>query len=418
MNILEEKMGIRADLVKLAAKVEKEIQGEFAKLEETAFLNQAKVLHAMQKHGLSEMHFGKTTGYGYDDPGREIIEKIYSDIFDTEDALVRIQFVNGTHALSATLFGILRPGDKVISINGKPYDTLCGVIGINPNASSLDKWGVSYDQIELKDNTFDDESIVKYLENNKVKMVMIQKSKGYAWRNSLCNEEIERVVTKIKKVSPQTLVMVDNCYGELVELTEPTESGADIVVGSLIKNLGGGLAEMGSFVVGKKALVELVAESLTCPGIGKECGATLGQNKNILQGLFLSPNVVKESLKTAIFTAKICEELGYEVMPKYNDKRTDIIQAIKFNDPDKLIKFIQGIQAGSPVDNKVRPMPWSMPGYEDEVIMAAGTFVQGASIELSADSPIRAPYVAYMQGGLTYLSGKIAVLKALQNIME
>ena len=418
MNILEEKMGIKRELIELASEVEKEIQGEFAKLEETAFLNQAKVLCAMQKYGVSDMHLGRTTGYGYDDPGREIIEKIYSDIFNTEDALVRIQFVNGTHALAATLFGIVRPGDKILSLNGRPYDTLCGVIGITPNASSLDKWGVSYDQIELKNETFDDESIVQYITNNKVKLAIIQKSKGYAWRESLCNDDIERIITKVKVASPDTVVMVDNCYGELVELKEPTEVGADIVVGSLIKNLGGGLAEMGSFVVGKKDLVELVAERLTCPGIGKECGATLGQNKNILQGLFLSPNVVKEALKTAVFTSRICERLGYEVMPKYDAKRTDIIQAIKFNDKEKLIKFIQGIQEGSPVDNKVRPMPWAMPGYEDEVIMAAGTFVQGASIELSADSPIRPPYVAYMQGGLTYTSGKIAVLKAIQNISE
>lgn len=418
MNILTEKFGIKKDIIDLSNKVEESIQNEFKKIEEIAFNNQVKVLAAMQKYGLADRHFCKTTGYGYDDIGREIIEKIYSEIFKAEDALVRIQFVNGTHALSCALFGVLRPGDKLLSINGRPYDTICEVIGIteNVNPSSLKKMGVEYDQIELKDDNFDDDKIVEYLKNNKVKMVTIQRSKGYAWRKSIYIADMERIITKIKSVSPDTVIMVDNCYGELVEEREPVEVGADLCVGSLIKNLGGGIAEMGSYIVGKKELVNLCAERLTCPGIGKECGATLGQNKNILQGLFLAPNVVKEALKTAIFTSKMLEELGYEVMPRFNEPRTDIIEAIKFNDPDKLIKFIQGIQAGSPVDSDVRPLPWEMPGYVDEVIMAAGTFVQGASIELSADSPIRPPFVSYMQGGLTYLSGKIAVLKAVQNI--
>lgn len=418
MNILTEKFGIKKDIIDLSNKVEESIQGEFKKIEEIAFNNQVKVLAAMQKYGLADRHFCKTTGYGYDDIGREIIEKIYSEIFKAEDALVRIQFVNGTHALSCALFGVLRPGDKLLSINGRPYDTICEVIGIteNVNPSSLKKMGVEYDQIELKDDNFDDDKIVEYLKNNKVKMVTIQRSKGYAWRKSIYIADMERIITKIKNASPDTVIMVDNCYGELVEEREPVEVGADLCVGSLIKNLGGGIAEMGSYIVGKKELVNLCAERLTCPGIGKECGATLGQNKNILQGLFLAPNVVKEALKTAIFTSKMLEELGYEVMPRFNEPRTDIIEAIKFNDPDKLIKFIQGIQAGSPVDSDVRPLPWEMPGYVDEVIMAAGTFVQGASIELSADSPIRPPFVSYMQGGLTYLSGKIAVLKAVQNI--
>lgn len=418
MNILTEKFGIKKDIIDLSNKVEESIQNEFKKIEEIAFNNQVKVLAAMQKYGLADRHFCKTTGYGYDDIGREIIEKIYSEIFKAEDALVRIQFVNGTHALSCALFGVLRPGDKLLSINGRPYDTICEVIGIteNVNPSSLKKMGVEYDQIELKDDNFDDDKIVEYLKNNKVKMVTIQRSKGYAWRKSIYIADMERIITKIKNASPDTVIMVDNCYGELVEEREPVEVGADLCVGSLIKNLGGGIAEMGSYIVGKKELVNLCAERLTCPGIGKECGATLGQNKNILQGLFLAPNVVKEALKTAIFTSKMLEELGYEVMPRFNEPRTDIIEAIKFNDPDKLIKFIQGIQAGSPVDSDVRPLPWEMPGYVDEVIMAAGTFVQGASIELSADSPIRPPFVSYMQGGLTYLSGKIAVLKAVQNI--
>lgn len=418
MNILTEKFGIKKDIIDLSNKVEESIQNEFKKIEEIAFNNQVKVLAAMQKYGLADRHFCKTTGYGYDDIGREIIEKIYSEIFKAEDALVRIQFVNGTHALSCALFGVLRPGDKLLSINGRPYDTICEVIGIteNVNPSSLKKMGVEYDQIELKDDNFDDDKIVEYLKNNKVKMITIQRSKGYAWRKSIYIADMERIITKIKSVSPDTVIMVDNCYGELVEEREPVEVGADLCVGSLIKNLGGGIAEMGSYIVGKKELVNLCAERLTCPGIGKECGATLGQNKNILQGLFLAPNVVKEALKTAIFTSKMLEELGYEVMPRFNEPRTDIIEAIKFNDPDKLIKFIQGIQAGSPVDSDVRPLPWEMPGYVDEVIMAAGTFVQGASIELSADSPIRPPFVSYMQGGLTYLSGKIAVLKAVQNI--
>lgn len=420
MNILTEKFGIKQELIELSEKVEESIKDEFKKVEDIAFYNQVKVLAAMQKYGLADRHFCKTTGYGYDDIGREVIENIYKEIFKAEDALVRIQFVNGTHALSCALFGVLRPGDKVLSINGRPYDTICEVIGITDevNPSSLKAHGVEYDEIPLKNDNFDEEKIVEYLKNNDVKMVIMQRSKGYAWRKSMYIDDMESVIKKIKEVNKDIVVMVDNCYGELVEKREPTEVGADLCVGSLIKNLGGGIAEMGSYIVGRKDLVNLCAERLTCPGIGKECGATLGQNKNILQGLFLSANVVKEALKTAIFASKLLEDMGYEVMPRYNEKRSDIIEAIKFNDPEKLIKYIQGIQAGSPVDSDVRPLPWEMPGYVDEVIMAAGTFVQGASIELSADSPIRAPFVSYMQGGLTYLSGKIAVLKAAQNIME
>lgn len=418
MNILTEKFGINEELINLSEKVEESVQEEFKKAEDIAFYNQVKVLSAMQKYGLADRHFCKTTGYGYDDIGREIIENIYKDIFKAEDALVRIQFVNGTHALSCALFGVLRPGDKVLSINGRPYDTICEVIGITDevNPSSLVAMGVKYDEIPLKDDNFDEEKIVEYLKNNDVKMVIMQRSKGYAWRKSMYIDDIESVIKKMKEVKKDLVVMVDNCYGEFVEEKEPTEVGADLCVGSLIKNLGGGIAEMGSYIVGRKDLVNLCAERLTCPGIGKECGATLGQNKNILQGLFLAPNVVKEAIKTAIFASKLLEDMGYEVMPRYNEKRSDIIEAIKFNDPDILIKYIQGIQAGSPVDSDVRPLPWAMPGYVDEVIMAAGTFVQGASIELSADSPIRPPFVSYMQGGLTYLSGKIAVLKAAQNI--
>lgn len=403
----------------LAIKAESKIEGEFKKIDNVAFNNQAKVLEAMQKNELSDMHFGTTSGYGYDDVGRDVIEKIYSDIFNTEDALVRVQFVNGTHTLSTALFGILRPGDKVLSINGEPYDTLKEVIGISGNSkSSLKEFGVIYDDIKLKDNNYDIEKITKYLQNNKVKLVIMQRSKGYEYRKSLYIDDIKAAIDTIRSIDKNIIIMVDNCYGEFVEELEPSDVGADITVGSLIKNIGGGLADMGGYIVGKKEYIELCAERLTCAGIGKECGATLGQNKKILQGLFLAPMVVKNSLKTAIFASCILEELGYDVMPKYNEKRSDIVQAIKFEDEKLDIKFIQGIQSGSPVDSKALPTPWEMPGYEDQVIMAAGTFVQGASIELSADSPIRPPYTAYMQGGLTYESGKIAVLKALQNILE
>lgn len=364
------------------------------------------------------MHFGKSTGYGYGDPGREVIEKIYAKIFNTEDSLVRVQFVNGTHAIATVLKALLMPGDELLAISGKPYDTLCEVIGIKESALSLKNFGVKYNQIDLKeDGNFNDEEIIDYIKKNKVKVIHIQRSKGYALRKSLYISDIEDIINKIRKVDQSVIVMVDNCYGEFVEDKEPTDVGADIVCGSLIKNIGGGLCETGAYIVGKKDLIKLCAETLTCPGIGKECGATLDQNRNILQGLFMAPSIVKNALKSAVFASGLLSNLGFEVYPKFDEKRSDIIQAIKLNDKDLLIKFIQGIQSASPVDSHVVPYPWNMPGYSDQVIMAAGTFIDGASIELSADSPIRPPYVAYMQGGLTYESAKIAICLAADKIL-
>lgn len=406
-------------VAKEATIAEEKVREKFNEIENISLYNTAKVMNAFKKYNLSAMHFGKTTGYGYDDPGREIIEKIYADIFNTEDSLVRVQFVNGTHALATVLKALLMPNERMLAISGRPYDTLCEVIGIKENALSLKNYGVKYDEISLLENgNFDERKILDYLSKNKVKLIHIQRSKGYALRKSLYVSDIEDIIKKIREIDKEVIIMVDNCYGEFVEKREPTDVGADIVCGSLIKNIGGGLCETGAYIVGRKELVNLCAETLTCPGIGKECGATLDQNRNILQGLFLAPSVVKNALKAAVFASCILENLGFEVYPKYNEKRSDIIQAVKLNEEEKLVKFIQGIQSASPVDSHVTPMPWDMPGYEDKVIMAAGTFIDGASIELSADSPIRAPFVAYMQGGLTYESAKLAICIAVDKMLE
>lgn len=401
-----------------AKEIEKKYQEDFDKVSEIALYNQAKVLAAFKNHQVSQMHFGKSTGYGYDDAGREVIEKIYADIFHTEDSLVRIQFVNGTHTIATVLQALLLPGDLLLAISGKPYDTLDEVIGLQENSLSLKNYGVHYAQIDLlEDGNFNIPAIKEYLQNHKVKLIHIQRSKGYALRKALYIEDIRKVVEEIRKIDPNVIIMIDNCYGEFVEKEEPTDVGVDIACGSLIKNIGGGLCEMGGYIVGRKDLISLCAQKLTCPGIGGECGATLGQNRYILQGLFMAPSVVKNVLHSAIFAAGIMEEFGFEVYPKANEKRGDIVQAIKLGDKDKLIKFIQGIQYASPVDSHVTPYPWDMPGYTDPVIMAAGTFIEGASIELSADSPIRPPYVAYMQGGLTYESAKLAICMSLQNML-
>ncbi len=405
-------------ILKYAKKAEENVKSEFEKIDEIALYNQAKVLKAFKKFQVSQMHFGKTTGYGYDDAGREVIEKIYSNIFNTEDSLVRIQFVNGTHAIATVLKALLMPNDTLLAISGKPYDTLCDVIGINESSLSLKNYGVKYDQIELLDSgDFDVNKIIDYLSNNKVKVIHIQRSKGYALRKSLYISDIEQVIKEIRKVDKDVIIMVDNCYGEFVEKQEPTDVGADIVCGSLIKNIGGGLCETGGYICGKHDLIKLCAETLTCPGIGKECGATLGQNRNILQGLFMAPSTVKNAMYSAVFAAELLSKFGFEVYPKPNEKRSDIIQAIKLNNEEKLVKFIQGIQSFSPVDSHVVPYAWDMPGYTDKVIMAAGTFIEGASIELSADSPIRPPYVAYMQGGLTYESAKLAICLSIDKMI-
>lgn len=413
-----EEFKINDKVLSLSKEIEPELNVEFKKIEEICEINSLKVLSAFRKHQLSDSHFNQTTGYGYDDLGRDTLEQVYATIFKAEDALVRTQFISGTHALTVTLFGLLRPNDTLLSITGKPYDTLDEVIGIVPNNSSLKSFNVNYEQIDLVDNDFDYEKIEKKLKEKFIKVIEIQRSKGYSTRKSIVISKVEKVIKLIKKVSPKTIIMIDNCYCEFVSDREPIEVGADIAVGSLIKNLGGGIAPNGAYVVGRKDLVELVAERLTAPGEGKEVGPSLGMNKSLIQGLFMAPSVVASSLKTAVFASLMLEKLGYDVEPKYNEERADIVQNIIFKDPEKLIKYCQGIQQASPIDSHVTPEPWDMPGYTDKVIMAAGTFTQGSSIELSCDGPIREPYIAYEQGGLTYEYGKIGVMKAISNLLK
>ena len=400
-------------IIKLVNDSEKELDKEFKKIDEICEYNSLKVLNAFWNNKLSEAHFSQTTGYGYDDIGRDVIEKIYAEIFGAEDALVRSQFISGSHALTVALFAYLRPGDTMLSISGLPYDTLHEVIGIVPNDSSLKSFGVNYEQIDLINDDFDYEKIEERLKKSKIKLIEIQRSKGYSTRKSITISKLEKISKFIKELDPNIIIMVDNCYCEFVDKVSPIEMGADIIVGSLIKNLGGGIAPNGAYIVGKKRLVDLAGERLTLPGEGREVGPTLGINKQILEGLFFSPSVVASALKTAVLASKVLEKLGYKVEPRYNDERVDIVQNIEFGKEEDLVKYCQGIQMASPVDSFAIPMPWNMPGYEDKVIMAAGTFTQGSSIELSCDGPIRKPYIAYMQGGLTYEYGKLGILKAL-----
>ena len=404
----------------IITKAENELKEQFAIIDDICEYNSDKVLSAFQKHQVSEVHFNETTGYGYGDLGREVIEKIYADIFNTEDALVRGQFISASHALTVTLFGLLRPNDIMLSISGKPYDTLDSVIGLTENKSSLKSFGIKYEQIDLIDNDFDYEKIQERLSNteSKIKLVEIQRSRGYSLRESISLEKIEKVIKAIREIDSSVIIMIDNCYGELTNKIEPSNVGADILVGSLIKNLGGGIAPNGAYVVGKHDLIELVAERLTLPGEGREVGPSLGMNKKILQGLFMAPSVVSSSLKTAVLTAKVMENLGYKVSPKSTDVRTDIVQTIEFGNSKDLINYVQGIQIGSPIDSSSLPVPDDMPGYDDQVIMAAGAFVQGSSIELSCDAPLREPYVAFQQGGLTYEYGKLGLMKAVERILE
>lgn len=404
----------RKEILDLINNVEKKCETTFKNIDETCLFYSDKVLNAMQESNLSESAFTETTGYGYNDLGRDTIENIYKLIFASEDAIVRNQFVSGSHALSVTLFALLRPGDTLLSISGTPYDTLHEVIGIKENPSSLASFGVKYDEIDLIDNDFDYEKIDKYLSKNSPKVIEIQRSKGYSTRESLGIDKLKKVIELIKRKNKDIIIMVDNCYCEFVERVNPIQVGADICVGSLIKNLGGGIAPNGAYVVGTKKLIDLVGERLTLPGEGREVGPTLGVNKQILQGLFFAPSVVASSLKTAVLTSAVLEELGYSVSPKFDSVRTDIVQNVEFNDKELLIKFVQGVQAGSPVDASALPIPWDMPGYDDQVIMAAGAFTQGSSIELSCDGPIRPPYIAYMQGGLTYEYGKLGLIKAIE----
>lgn len=401
----------------LIIETEQEIKPIFEEINKVCEINSKKVLNAFQKNNISEMHFGSSSGYGYGDVGRDAIERIFAEVLGAEDSLVRAQFISGTHALTVCLFGILRPGDTVLSISGKPYDTLDSVIGIEENPSSLKSFGVNYEQIDLVQNEFNYEAIKQRAKKQDIKLIIMQRSRGYALRKSLPLENIKKVIDEIREVNKNVIIMCDNCYGEFVDTKEPLSMGADIIVGSLIKNLGGGIAPNGGYIAGRKDLVELCSERLTAPGLGKEVGPTLGINKSFLQGIFFAPSVVASSLKTAVFASRMLEKLGYKVEPAYNEKRSDIVQTIEFGSPEPLIKFCQGIQMGSPVDSNSVPEPWDMPGYTDKIIMAAGAFTSGSSIELSCDAPIRPPYTAFLQGGLTYEYGKLGVIKAIENLM-
>lgn len=406
------------DIDKIVCEVEEDIKDQIAEVDARCMKNSRRVLEAFQKNRIADVHFNSTTGYGYDDIGRDTIEKVFADIFHTEDALVRTQFISGTHAITVALFANLRPGDTLLSISGKPYDTLDSIIGFNDNKSSLKSYGIKYEQIDLVDDDFDIEKIKERLSKKDVKMIEIQRSRGYATRKSLTMDKIERAIKAVREVNDEVIIMVDNCYGEFVDDIEPVDVGADFMVGSLIKNLGGGLAPNGAYIVGKKEIIELCAERLTAPGQGKEVGPTLGINKNILQGIYMAPSVVSSSIKTAIFTARLLEKLGFDAVPKFDEKRSDIVQTIIFRDEEKLVRYVQGIQTGSAIDSESVPMPWDMPGYTDKVIMASGSFTQGSSIELSCDAPIRDPYIAFQQGALTYEYGKIGVIKAVKYLMN
>ena len=407
---------MKQNFIELLQTCEEECQEEFKKVDQICFKNTCKILQSFHEQQISETDFASTTGYGYNDIGREKIEKIFSKVLGCQDAIVRVQFISASHALSVSLFALLRPNDTLLSISGTPYDTMHEVIGIKDNPSSLKSFGIKYQEIDLIEDDFDYDEIKRVITSKKIKVIEIQRSKGYSTRCSISLDKVAKVIQFIKKIDSEIIIMIDNCYCELVEDYEVGELGADIVVGSLIKNLGGGIAPNGAYVAGRHDLIELVGERLTLPGEGKEVGPTLGINKSILQGLFLSPSVVASSLKIAILTSCVLEKLGYEVEPTYQEKRADIVQNIIFHDKEKLIKYVQGIQKGSAIDAHSIPIPWDMPGYDDQVIMASGSFTQGSSIEISCDGPIREPYIAYQQGGLTYESGKVALLYALQNL--
>jgi len=419
-NLLMQNYKISDKVINYLDLAEKDTEVEFKYYDEIKEFNQAKVLAAFQHEKISDAHFTNSTGYGYGDIGRDTLDKVYARIFKAEAALVRPHFVSGTHAIGAALLGNLRPGDTMLTITGEPYDTLHSIIGISKkeNMGSLKDYGINYMQIDLVNGNFDYERIERVLRENKtIKLVHIQKSTGYGWRNSLNISIIDKAIAFVKNINKDLICFVDNCYGEFVEVKEPTEVGADLVCGSLIKNIGGGIAPTGGYIVGKRKYVEQASYRLTVPGIGGECGSTFGVMRSLYQGLFLAPHITMEAVKGAVLCSRLMELAGFEVMPAYTDRRTDIIQAIKFNDKEKLIKFCKGIQKGSPIDSFVECEPWDMPGYNDQVIMAAGAFVQGSSIELSADAPIREPYIAYLQGGLTLEHVKIGLAIALNNIL-
>ncbi len=418
-NQLMELFGIDETIIRLTQTVENEIKGIFDEIDAIRETNQYKVISAMQENRLSDTHFGGTTGYGYDDRGREVLDNVYAAVFKSEDALVRHQIVSGTQAIAVCLYGNLRPDDELLSVTGKPYDTLEEVIGIRGGGNgSLKDFGINYRQLDLLDNGSIDLDGIKAAITNRTKMVLIQRSRGYGWRPSIRISDMKRAISEIKSINSNVIVMVDNCYGEFTETEEPIEAGADLMAGSLIKNPGGGLAPTGGYVAGRKTYVENAAYRLTTPGLGRNVGATLGNNRLMFQGLFMAPHVVSESLKGAVFTAAVMRRLGFETSPEPAEIRSDIIQAVRFNDPHSMIAFCQGIQKGSPVDSFVTPEPWDMPGYDSPVIMAAGAFIQGSSIELSADAPVKPPYTAYMQGGLVYEHVKLGVMTALKYMKE
>ena len=409
---------VRKNVVEFVYECENKIKDKLDEIDKISFFNSMKVLNAMHNNKISSSHFESSTGYGYDDLGRDTIEKVYADIFRCEDALVRSQFISGTHALTVAMSAMLRPGDVMLAISGKPYDTLDKVIGIEPNDSSLISYGIKYEQVDLVDGEFNKNEIVSALLKKRVKLVTIQRSKGYSTRESLSIEKVEKIIQDIRKVDKEVIIMIDNCYCEFVSYKEPTEIGADLVVGSLIKNLGGGIATNGAYICGKKKLVELCAERLNVPGQGKEVGPSLGNNKMLLQGLYMAPSVVASSLKTGILMSYVMEKMGYDVEPRYCDKRIDIVQNIIFKNKYKLIDFCKVIQASSAIDSFVEPTPSDMPGYTSQVIMASGSFTQGSSIEISCDGPLREPYIAYMQGSLTYDYGKLAVINVCNKFMD
>jgi len=411
-------MGISERVFEFCESICTELTDRFKKVDEIAEINQLKVLKAMQKNKVSDIHFAASSGYGYNDIGRETLEAVYADVFHTEAALVRPAILCGTHALTVALFGNLRPGDEILSPVGKPYDTLDGVIGITPTDGSLAEYGVTYSQVDLlPDFSFDYDGIRAAI-NEKTKLVTIQRSKGYDVRPTFSVEKIGELISFIKNIKPEVICMVDNCYGEFVEELEPSDVGADMVVGSLIKNPGGGLAPIGGYIAGKEKYVDMASYRMSCPGLGKEIGATLGLNQSFYQGLFMAPTVTAGAVKGAIFAANVYERLGFDVLPNSKEDRYDIIQAVSLKSGDRLKAFCEGIQAAAPVDSFVTPEPWDMPGYNDQVIMAAGAFVQGSSIELSADGPMREPYAAYFQGGLTFNHAKFGIMMSLQKIFE
>ncbi len=418
---LIDEFNIDPRVLEITADAEKKLEDRFAEADEICAVCQMKVLRAFQDNHINATHFDWSTGYGYDDPGREAVERVYASVFNTEAALVRPNIVNGTHAIATTLFGILAPGEELIEATGAPYDTLETVIGKHSDGrftGTILDYGILYKEVPLNDELDIDLDAVRKAISDKTRVIAMQRSTGYDWRPAISVESIRRLTEMVHEIDPSIIVMLDNCYGEFVDIHEPTDFGVDVMAGSLIKNPGGGIALSGGYIVGRADLIERISYRLTCPGIGAECGLTYGQNRHVLQGLFFAPKVVNAAVKGAMLAGVIYDELGFEVMPRPMAPRSDIIQAIKFMDPDRTVAFCQAVQAASPVDSYVTPMPWDMPGYQDQVVMAAGAFVQGSSIELSADAPLREPYIAYFQGGLTYEHSRFGVISSLDTMMK